>query len=772
RLDGGTLDANGIVTFGSFGSLAVFELINGATLAGSNFVNAATFVWSNGWIGGVFTVAPSGVVNITGPDNKWLHDSARFENRGLVNWTGPGPILGHTFNGPATMLNLSNGVFQIAADGVPFSRYYGYQPFFFVNSPGAQWRKTSAGTVRIQNLSSTLRGDLRIDAGVMEFNTPTTILEGARIRGAGQLHQVADGITLDGQVTLDTIAYELIGGDFTSGSNGRLRTLNGGLFDWQGGWIRGVLTVTNNAQMRISGTATKFLADNAECHNYGTITFASGQVTGYGYSGPSTIRNRSGGRFIVVTNVTLGGYYYYHDCNFINDGTVALGLPGAQWTGQGWRFTQSASGSVELQLAGTNAATQFGRLAFDRAADLGGFVRGSLANGFSPTAGQQFIFLTAPVLSGGITAGVLPSLGNNLTWSVDQNNTSISLLVESNTVCAPRPVGLIAWYPGENSAYDVLGTHTGTLLGTPGFVAGKVGRAFRFNGTDSSVDLGPWFNRQTFSFALWVKEGDSQQAYADIFDNNHTGSRSFVMQWANSGHTYAFGGGLPAVYFDLTPGVWQHVVVTREPGYTLSVYVDGQLIQSVTNSADIPYDGSEFLRLSAWGGGGRQWNGQLDEFQIYDRGLSAAEVTALYASGRAGLCNDDLPILTCVPQPSGLIGWWPGDNTTNDLTGISGGATLLNGAGFGPGLSAQTFSFDGADDLISVGNVAGLQSATEVTLMAWVLKTPGADNIGGIIGKWDAAANTTKNSFLLFNGEADYVNRGGLQLQFSDGSSV
>ncbi len=774
RLDGGQLDANGTVTFGSLGSLAVFELANGATLAGSNFVNAATFVWNNGWIGGVFTVAPGGVVNVTGPDNKWLHDFARFENRGLVNWTGPGPIIGHTFSGPASILNLSNGVFQLAADGVPFSRYYAYQPFFFVNSPGAQLRKTSAGTVLIQNVSPTIQGDLRIDAGLLELNAPTAILDGVRIRGAGRLHQVASTVTVDGQVTLDGVAYEFIGGDFTSGAAGaRLRTVNGGLFDWQGGSIGGVLTVTNNARMRISGLAAKYMADYAECHNYGTITFAEGQVTGHGYSVPATIRNHAGGRFVVATNATLGNYYNYQDCYFINDGTVAIGLPGAQWTGQSWRFTQSASGSIELQIAGTNAPAELGRLAFDRPVALGGFVRGSLAKGFSPVAGQRFTFLTASSLSGDITAGVLPSLGNGLAWSVDQNTVSVSLLVESNSVCAPRPEGLIAWYPGENSAYDVLGAHSGTLLGTPAFVAGKVGRAFRLNGTDSSVDLGPWFNRQTFSFALWVKEGDSQQAYADIFDNNHTGSRSFAMQWANSGHTYGFGGGFPGVnFFDLTPGVWQHVVVTREPGYITCVYVDGQMMQSVTNSGDIPYDGSEFLRLSAWGGGGRQWNGQLDEFQIYNRGLSAAEVTALHSSGRAGLCNDDLAIPTCLPQPSGLIGWWPGDNTTNDLTGISGTATLLNGAGFGPGLSAQAFNLDGGDDLISVGNIPGLQSATELTLMAWVLKAPGADNIGGIIGKWDSSPNPTQNSFLLFNGEDDYISRGGLALQFADGSAA
>ncbi len=771
-LDGGRLDASGVVTFGAPGSSSIFELDNDATLAGSNFVSAATFNWINGWVGGHFTVAPSGVVNATGPANKSLGDFVVFENHGLVNWMGPGPFAASGYSGPSTILNRTNGVFQLSADGHPFVRYNGYQVFAFNTSPGSQWRKTSGGTVRIENLWPTLQGDLRIDGGLVEFNAPTAFRDGFRVRGPGRFRQVGSSISLEGQATLDGATAEFAYGDFVMVGNGRVRTLNGGLLDWQGSTIYGALTLTNNSQMRISGSDTKTLADGAEINNYGTLTFAQGPLHGSGYSGPARIRNHASGKFIVATNASMGRNNGYVDNYFINDGTVALGQPGALWSADSWWFTQNGVGSIELQLAGTNAPLQHGRMAFNRPVALGGFVRGSLANGFTPAPGQEFNFLDAPSLSGELAPGVLPPLSDGLVWTLNQSATSVSLRLETNGVCAPIPSGLIAWYPGENSAYDVIGSHTGTLLGTPSFVPGKVGRAFRFNGSDSSVDLGPWFNRQVFSFALWVKEGDSQHAYADIFDNNHTGYRSFVMQWNNTEHQYGFGGGLPGVLFDLTPGVWQHVVVTREPGFILRVYVDGKVVQSVTNSVTIPYDGTEFLRLSAWGGGGRHWNGQLDEFQIYDRGLNASEVAALYSSGRSGLCTDELTIPTCIPQPGGLIGWWSGDNTTNDFTGISGGATLLNGAGFASGISAQAFNLDGANDLISIGQVPGLQSATELTLMAWVYKTAGANNIGGILGKWDTSENPTQNSFLLFNGEDDYVNRGGLALQFNDGTFV
>jgi len=34
---------------------------------------------------------------------------------------------------------------------------------------------------------------------------------------------------------------------------------------------------------------------------------------------------------------------------------------------------------------------------------------------------------------------------------------------------------------------------------------------------------------------------------------------------------------------------------------------------------------------------------------------------------------------TCVPPPSGLISWWPGEGNANDIVGINNG-TLMNGA--------------------------------------------------------------------------------------------
>ncbi len=51
----------------------------------------------------------------------------------------------------------------------------------------------------------------------------------------------------------------------------------------------------------------------------------------------------------------------------------------------------------------------------------------------------------------------------------------------------------------------------------------------------------------------------------------------------------------------------------------------------------------------------------------------------------------------CTPPPSGMVSWWPGDGTANDIKGTNDG-TLQNGATFAPGKVGQAFSFDGVND--------------------------------------------------------------------------
>ena len=49
---------------------------------------------------------------------------------------------------------------------------------------------------------------------------------------------------------------------------------------------------------------------------------------------------------------------------------------------------------------------------------------------------------------------------------------------------------------------------------------------------------------------------------------------------------------------------------------------------------------------------------------------------------------------TCVPPPSGMVAWWPGDGNTDEIVGARNGS-IVGSAGFAPGMVCDAFSFDG-----------------------------------------------------------------------------
>src|SRR5262249_15829688 len=55
--------------------------------------------------------------------------------------------------------------------------------------------------------------------------------------------------------------------------------------------------------------------------------------------------------------------------------------------------------------------------------------------------------------------------------------------------CAPPPVGMVAWWPGDGNANDIIGGNNGTLQGAATFAPGEVDQAFSLDGTDRPLDV-------------------------------------------------------------------------------------------------------------------------------------------------------------------------------------------------------------------------------------------------------------------------------------------
>ncbi len=158
--------------------------------------------------------------------------------------------------------------------------------------------------------------------------------------------------------------------------------------------------------------------------------------------------------------------------------------------------------------------------------------------------------------------------------------------------------------------------------------------AIRFDGTSQNVDLGNWFNYRNFSVEMWLKPGATQTTNACIIDDNYwfTGRGWICQQNNTTTNQYIFSCYTPygsaGVTFNLAFNVWQHLTLVKS-NTTIQVYINGVLVSSAPwVYGGVYYDGSQFLRLGSWGGGGRYWNGQMDELRIFNADVSASQISA------------------------------------------------------------------------------------------------------------------------------------------------
>jgi len=77
------------------------------------------------------------------------------------------------------------------------------------------------------------------------------------------------------------------------------------------------------------------------------------------------------------------------------------------------------------------------------------------------------------------------------------------------------------------------------------------------------------------------------------------------------------------------------------------------------------------------------------------------------------------PTSKCVQQPSGIVGWWPGERSANDAIGTNNG--IVRNATFTPGIVGQSFNFAGGGEFIEVPDSNSLDLTNEITIEAWVM---------------------------------------------------
>jgi serine/threonine protein kinase len=118
------------------------------------------------------------------------------------------------------------------------------------------------------------------------------------------------------------------------------------------------------------------------------------------------------------------------------------------------------------------------------------------------------------------------------------------------------------------------------------------------------------------------------------------------------------------------------------------------------------------------------------------------------------------PGSTCVSAPQGLIGWWPGDGSANDIARASHGA-IQGAVTFGAGRVDQAFNFNGSS-FVTTGNPAPLNlSGSEVTIAGWI--NPRLNDSAIYFGKTEYGSS---DYCLLFSqGLHGTIKAGGVELE-------
>ena len=308
-------------------------------------------------------------------------------------------------------------------------------------------------------------------------------------------------------------------------------------------------------------------------------------------------------------------------------------------------FTATVSGSGGIP-AGSVAF-------FDGSTNLGaGTLNGSDIATFSTTtlsAGSSPHLITAAYSGNSAFAGSTSSVLSQIITNAASTNTTTNANTLTN--------GLVAYYPLALNGNDVWAGDNLTLVGSPTFSS----NAINWNGAISTVGyslpqqwpqtgltVAGWINMANPSAnyivacCYGVPNGQVAAAYMQFFAY---GNELYARVVQNIDQNY-IGRSTPAI---LTSG-WHFAAFTWSGGTSSSsmqIYMDGVRVDNADTSSGTfsgPYSGSNLpLALGTqfsdgWGMAG-QFYGSEKQVSMYNRALSAAEISALYSGGISGIAN-------------------------------------------------------------------------------------------------------------------------------------
>jgi hypothetical protein len=199
---------------------------------------------------------------------------------------------------------------------------------------------------------------------------------------------------------------------------------------------------------------------------------------------------------------------------------------------------------------------------------------------------------------------------------------------------APSTEPIAYWKFDENggtTAFDSVGDNDGNLINGTGWTTGISGSAVSFDGSNDYVDTisaATDLFTNDFTISAWINSGD-YEANAGFWAADTSGDNRLYLRHDDTNND----GDIKLGLSDWNPnydnvydtGEWMHYVVVLD-GTTGYLYVNGVLLDSQSGLiVSIPSTPFTFGH-----NGVTYFNGLIDEVKIYNRALSASEITALF----------------------------------------------------------------------------------------------------------------------------------------------
>jgi hypothetical protein len=202
-------------------------------------------------------------------------------------------------------------------------------------------------------------------------------------------------------------------------------------------------------------------------------------------------------------------------------------------------------------------------------------------------------------------------------------------------------------YPGSGTVWtDLSGQgNNGTLVNGVGY-SNETGGTLVFDGVNDHVDMGDKFNTPAGTISFWIKLTNSIAVPSSQNQRPWGKNGDFEGRWGGSANTTqnaSYSVDIAGTANSLTiqnswsNNIWYNVTLTyNSSANTSQIYVQGILDTTGTAGNPSALSGIFYIGRSSAGG---NINGNISQFTVYNRALTASEVLQNYTAtkGRYGL---------------------------------------------------------------------------------------------------------------------------------------